>query len=63
MLLTGTGDTLRFGDDYAVNYRLVLEVKEVATDEVMEDFDINRECKKVFYDYYGWWLNRFGNHR
>lgn len=63
MLLTGTGDADRFGDDHTVNYRLVLEVKEVATDEIVERFDINRECKKVFYDYYGRWLNRFGNHR
>jgi hypothetical protein len=63
MLLTGTGDSDRFGDDHAVNYRLVLEVKEVATDEVVEQFDINRKSKKVFYDYYGRWLNRFGSHR
>jgi hypothetical protein len=62
-LFTGTGDSNRYGDDHAVNYRLVLEVKEVATDEVVEQFDINRNCKKVFYDYYGRWLNRFGNHR
>jgi hypothetical protein len=63
VLLTGTGDTLRFGEDYAVNYRLVLEVKEVAADNVIEEFDINRKCKKVFHDYFGRWLNRFGNHR
>ena len=62
-LFTGKGDSERFGDDHAVNYRLVLEVKEVATDEVVEQVDINRKCKKVFYDYYGRWLNRFGNHR
>lgn len=63
MLFTGTGDSLRFGDEHAVNYQLVLQVKQVETDEVVEEFDINRECKKVFYDYYGRWLNRFGNHR
>src|SRR5262249_38600315 len=63
MLFTGTGDSLRFGDDHAVNYRLVLQVKHVETGEVVQEFNINRECKRVFYEYYGRWLNRFGNHR
>lgn len=62
-LFTGTGDSLRFGYEHAINYRLILQVKEVQSDEVVEEFDINRECKKVFYEYYGRWLNRFGNHR
>lgn len=63
MLLTGTGDSLRFGDEYAVNYRLILQVKEVESDDVVEQFDVNRECKKVFFEYYGRWLNRFGRHK
>lgn len=63
VLLTGTGDSQRFGADHAVNYRLVLEVKDVATGEVVEEFDINRKCKEAFYDYFGRWLNRFDKHR
>jgi hypothetical protein len=63
ILFTGTGDSLRFGDDHAVNYRLVLEVKEIASIELVEEFDVNRECKKPFYNYYVRWLNRFGNHQ
>lgn len=62
-LFTDIGDSMRFGDDHAVNYRLVLQVKEVASDEVVEEFEVNRECKKVFFEYYGRWLNRFSNHR
>ncbi len=62
-LFAGTGDSLRFGCDHAINYRLVLQVKEVETGEVVEEFDINRKCKRVLYEYYGRWLNRFGNHR
>ena len=62
-LLTGTGDEQRFGDDHAVNYRLVLEVKSVKSDEVVEGFDINRDCKRVIGDYFGRWLNRYGNHK
>jgi hypothetical protein len=62
ILFTGTGDSLRFGDDHAVNYRLVLQVKEVASDQVVEEFDINRECERALSTYYGRWLNRFGDH-
>ncbi len=62
-LFTGIGDSMRFGSAHAINYRLVLQVKEVSSDEVVEEFDVNRECEKVFYEYYGRWLNRYGNHR
>jgi hypothetical protein len=63
VLFTGIGDDLRFGEAHAVNYRLVLEVKDIKSDEVVEEFVVNRECKKVFYEYYGRWLNRHGDHR
>lgn len=64
-LFTGKGmsNDLRFGDGHATSYRLVLEVKEIESDQIVEEFDINRQCKKVFYEYYGRWLNRFGSHR
>lgn len=62
-LLTGTGDSLSFGRGHAINYRLILQVKEVGSDEVVEEFDINRECQKVFFTYYARWLNRHGQHR
>jgi hypothetical protein len=62
-LFTGTGDSLRFEPRYAINYRLVLELKEVSSDKVVEEFEINRKCQKVFYEYYGRWLNRYGDHR
>jgi len=61
-LFTGRGDSLHFGGAHAINYRLVLEVKEVESDEVVEDFEINRGCQKAFFTYYGRWLNRYGNH-
>lgn len=63
VLFTSTGDSLRYGDDHAVNYRLVLQIKQVESNEVVEEFDINRQCKKAFYDYYGRWLNRFGSQK
>jgi hypothetical protein len=62
-LFTGTGDSLCFDAGYAINYRVILQVKEIRSDEVVEEFEINRKCKKVFYDYYGRWLNRYGDHR
>ncbi len=63
VLFTGTGDSCSFGPEHAINYRLTLEVKEVKSDRVVEEFAVNRDCKKVFYDYYGRWLNRYGNHQ
>jgi hypothetical protein len=63
VLLTGTGDSLRFGDDHAINYLLTLQVKEVETDEVVEEFHVNRSGKKVFYDYFGRWLSRYSDLR
>jgi hypothetical protein len=62
-LFTGTGDDDRFGSEHAINYQLMLQVKDVTSDEVVEEFAINRECEKVFSQYYGRWLNRYGNHR
>ncbi len=62
-LLTGTGDDQTFGPEHAINYRLVLQVKEIKSDEVVEEFEINRECEKVFFEYYGRWLNRYDDHR
>lgn len=64
-LFTGKGmsNDLRFGDGHATSYRLVLEVKEIESDQIVEEFAINRQCNKVFYEYYGRWLNRFGSHR
>jgi len=62
-LFTGTGDSLSFESGYAINYRLILQVKEVSSDEVVEEFEINRKCQKVFYEYYGRWLNRYVDHR
>jgi len=63
VLFTGTGDSLCFGPRHAINYRLVLEVKDVESDNVIEELCVNRDCKKVFYDYYGRWLNRYNQHR
>jgi hypothetical protein len=63
MLFTGPGDSLSFGRQHVINYRLTLEVKDVSTDNVVEEFEINRECRKVFYDYYARWLNRYAQHR
>ncbi len=62
-LFTGTGHSLSFGSAHAVNYRLSLQVKEVSSDQVVEEFDVNRECQKVFYTYYARWLNRYADHR
>lgn len=62
-LFTHKGIDLRFGNAHAANYRLVLEVKEIESNEVVEEFTINRDCEKAFYEYYGRWLNRFGSHR
>ena len=62
-LLTGTGDSLSFGPDHAINYRLVLEVKKVKSGEVVEEFNVNRDCRKALLNYFGRWLNRHGDHR
>lgn len=62
-LFTGRGDSLCFGTAHAINYRLVLEVKEIQSDETVEEFIVNRDGQKVFYDFYGRWLNLYGNHR
>jgi hypothetical protein len=63
VLLTGIGDSLRFGDDHAINYILTLQLKEIETDRVAEEFHVNRCGKKVFYEYFGRWLNRYSDHR
>ncbi len=63
MLFTGTGDSLSLGGQHAINYRLTLQVKEIITNTVVDEFDINRECEKVFYTYYARWLNRYGQQR
>ena len=62
-LLTGIGDSLAFGPYQAIIYRLVLQIKDVESDHIIEEFDINRDSKRVFYDYYGRWLNRYSDHR
>jgi hypothetical protein len=62
-LFTGTGDSLSLGHGHAINYRLILQVKEVGSDAVIEEFAINRECQKVFGQYYNRWLNRYSDHR
>jgi hypothetical protein len=63
MLLTDTGDSLSFGPGHAINYRLILQVKDVGSNEAVEEFEINRGGRKVFYTDYARWLNRHDRHR
>jgi hypothetical protein len=62
-LLTDIGCSLDFGPEHAVNYKLVLQVKAIESESVVEEFVVNRDCRKVFYEYYGRWLNRYGGHK
>lgn len=62
-LFTGTGDSLAYGLEHAINYLLILQVKNVKSDRVVEEFEVNRKGKKVFGEYFGRWLNRYGDHR
>jgi hypothetical protein len=62
-LLTNIGTSLAFGPNHAINYKLTLQVKEAESNEVIEEFIINRGGERVFYENYGRWLNRYGDHR
>jgi hypothetical protein len=59
-MLSGTGEDQRLGDDHAIRFKLLMEILEVETAEVVLEETINRGGEKFFADYWGRWLNRFG---
>jgi hypothetical protein len=59
-MLSGTGTDQRLGDDHAIRFKLLMEILEVENAEVVSEETINRGGEKFFADYWGRWLNRFG---
>jgi hypothetical protein len=62
-LLGNRGNDLSLGTRHAITYELILEVREIESGEVAEQFAVNREGSRFLGDYYGRWLNRYHDHR
>lgn len=60
LLLThnGTSTDLAFGPQHAIAYKLLLQVIQKADLLSVEEHTVNDGGEKVFYEYYGRWLNR-----
>jgi hypothetical protein len=59
-IFTNVGSDVRIGPRHALRYRLVAEVIDVETHEVVEETVINRDTEKALMSYFGRWLNRYG---
>jgi hypothetical protein len=59
-IFTNIGSDVRIGPQHALRYRLVAEVIDVETHEVIEETVINRDTEKALMSYFGRWLNRYG---
>jgi hypothetical protein len=59
-IFANIGSDVRIGPRYALRYRLVAEVIDVETHEVVEETVINRDTDKALMSYFGRWLNRYG---
>jgi hypothetical protein len=53
---------LVFGSGHALAYRVVLEVRDAESGEVVETADVNRAGQRFLGDYFGRWLNQFADH-
>jgi hypothetical protein len=60
-MLAGTGVDQRLGNDYAIRFKLDMEICDVENVEVIDRETINRGGKKLFSDYWGRWLNQFAS--
>ncbi len=58
-LLSNTGADLRFGPAHSLRYRMILEVINSETLDVIEEAVINRGTERSLPVYFGRWLNRF----
>jgi hypothetical protein len=54
-----SGSDFLVGKDHALRFRLVMELVEMESDELVHEEVINRGGQKHFADYWGRWLNRF----
>lgn len=66
LALFGAGPACRdlaFGPDHALTYKVVLEVRDVETGEVVESTDVNRAGQRFLGDYFGKWLIQFADHQ
>ncbi|MGO9599144.1 MAG: hypothetical protein ACLP7Q_14240 [Isosphaeraceae bacterium] len=63
LLLSDIGSSLAFGPYHALNYRLVMEVKESRSGTIVDEFTVNRDGRKTLANYHGRWLNRHADHR
>lgn len=59
-MLAGKGLDQTLGASHAICFRLEMEIKDLATGEVVDEETINRDGKRHFPEYWGRWLNRFG---
>lgn len=59
-ILMGQGFDNTFGPDHVIRFRLVMEICDAETGEVIEEDVINRGGKRSFSEYWGRWLNRYG---
>ncbi len=62
-LLSDIGSSLAFGPDHALNYRLIMEVKDSRSGTIVDKFTVNRDGRKTHANYHGRWLNRHADHR
>jgi hypothetical protein len=63
LLLSDIGSSLAFGPRHALNYRLVMEVKDSRSGTIVDEFTVNRDGRKTLANYHGRWLNRHADHR
>jgi hypothetical protein len=55
---SGLSTDLALGSNHAIAYKLLLQVMQTEDLEVVEEHALNDGGEKVFYEYYGRWLNR-----
>jgi hypothetical protein len=59
----GLSTDLSAGESHAISYKLLLQFIDKDSLEVVEEHQVNNDGEKVFGEYYGRWLNRYGKHR
>jgi hypothetical protein len=62
-VLAHEGNDFPCGPDHCVRFRLVMEFVDKETGEIRHEEVVNRGGQRHFADYWGRWLNRFGDEK
>jgi len=60
-VLSHRGCDFPLGEQHAVRYKIEMEIVEQGSEEVVHSETVNRDGRKHFADYWGRWLNQYGD--